>query len=752
MLRTNLAILGWLAVVLTMVNQSVPADEPPAQESPYTIRGQVVDGRGEPIPLAEVHLGAYMPMRPAVVCDDRGQFLLAGLRREPASLIAAAPTYAIEATSIDPAIKQPLTFVLTRSRRLCIRVEDPQGRALEGVVIQGDDWRKTAAFVRLKTDKDGRVTWNEAPHDSIEFMIAKPGHASLLNVALLADGQEQRIVLPEELVVRGVVTDRRTGKPVKDFQWMPVNDFTSDSHITVRSEARAGQNGKFEARFDRLDVAYRLRVEAPGYAASISQAFRVGEKPRQWQFELERADPLTGRVIHPSGKPVAGAQVVLSTHSQPAKPFDAGYKDQNQTRTGQDGSFTFGAQAEDYTILAFSADGFAIATAAQKDLSHELTLQPWAQVAGKVSRDGQGVARHLVTLESTAVAKGKPSPIEMDQRLLTDDSGRFAFSQVLPGEYRLQGDISLWRAGPLQSSESVPLVVEAGSKHEQLLGSGTARLTARVGMIDQSGCDFSYSLNYLVALQSDQTDGSGLATKAHGLADWSPVWTNTEEGRRWLAERRHWFVKLAADGAMNVPGVTPGKYLLILQVFEPPVEGCLVVPHSVHQQLVDIPADGIALGDIKLTKMPGCRIGESFPSIPLIDTHGAKVRLSERKGKVILLDLWASWCGACLTQSPQVRALAKRFQDDDRCCILGVNADDDREVAVEAIRKHRLDWPQTFIEGDKHVQVMKETGCTTLPAYLVVDEQGILRYRGPSLDSAESILKKRLSLQAEQRD
>jgi thiol-disulfide isomerase/thioredoxin len=108
------------------------------------------------------------------------------------------------------------------------------------------------------------------------------------------------------------------------------------------------------------------------------------------------------------------------------------------------------------------------------------------------------------------------------------------------------------------------------------------------------------------------------------------------------------------------------------------------------------------------------------PDFKLKDTAGADVSLADSKGKVILLNFWASWCGPCRAEIPGLIALQKRYKD--KLQILGLVVDDDDKDEVEkVIQAEGINYPVAFSSVDVRVAY---GGITALPTVFVIDSNG----------------------------
>ncbi len=90
---------------------------------------------------------------------------------------------------------------------------------------------------------------------------------------------------------------------------------------------------------------------------------------------------------------------------------------------------------------------------------------------------------------------------------------------------------------------------------------------------------------------------------------------------------------------------------------------------------------------------PGQQAPDIFGRSPVEDR---KYRVSDFRGKVLIVDFWASWCGPCIVSMPELDTLRRRMVEaghGDRFEILGVNLDDDSERAVAFLKQHPVSYP-----------------------------------------------------------
>jgi len=127
----------------------------------------------------------------------------------------------------------------------------------------------------------------------------------------------------------------------------------------------------------------------------------------------------------------------------------------------------------------------------------------------------------------------------------------------------------------------------------------------------------------------------------------------------------------------------------------------------------------------------GARGGLSAPNGPsahpfaMTLSDGTSLSLDELKGKVVLLDFWATWCGPCRSALPLVRSLAERLAGEP-FTVVAVSADSDEEAWRRFLDQGKESWPQ-YLDTDGKMR--QAYGVTAYPTYIVIDPEGIIRAR-----------------------
>jgi thiol-disulfide isomerase/thioredoxin len=131
----------------------------------------------------------------------------------------------------------------------------------------------------------------------------------------------------------------------------------------------------------------------------------------------------------------------------------------------------------------------------------------------------------------------------------------------------------------------------------------------------------------------------------------------------------------------------------------------------------------------------GSQIGAPVPEIRVESLAGKALGIGDYRGKVVLLDVWASWCGPCKQELPMLDDMAKRLRGDG-IEVLAVSIDQERANVVRFL-KTRPRWALT-IAHDPKGEIADRLGPDKMPTSYIIDREGIIRYVNSGFEPADA--------------
>jgi thiol-disulfide isomerase/thioredoxin len=140
----------------------------------------------------------------------------------------------------------------------------------------------------------------------------------------------------------------------------------------------------------------------------------------------------------------------------------------------------------------------------------------------------------------------------------------------------------------------------------------------------------------------------------------------------------------------------------------------------------DLPPEVLANAEGNLFEIRNLVIGQAAPEAASNDLDGKAVKLSDHKGKVVVLDFWATWCGPCVGMIPHEREMVKKHEGKP-FVFISVSGDEKKEKLKDFLEKEKMPWTHWWTGEDGGV--VKKWNIRAFPTFYVVDCNGFLRAR-----------------------
>ena len=328
------------------------------------------------------------------------------------------------------------------------------------------------------------------------------------------------------------------------------------------------------------------------------------------------------------------------------------------------------------------------ASSSTKTASKPIAKTPVGKVIYTINGKIEGYPNHLVILN-----KFRVNALELVDSTMTNDSGYFTFKKPISEASILYIQYN--------TQSAVPLVVENGAKLNVKIYPTPSGLN-----YDVSGLKSEKSKNLYNFIRQYTRSNNELAALDRAIAE-EPDGTKMYELQMAFGSKQD-DLRNSIDSMLK---------------FHAPLESYFVLFNFMEEQdFQKIKALKIRMEpkDIKSSYYMDLKtiydnnklleIGEMAPEISLPQVDGSILKLSDLRGKIVLIDFWASWCGPCRAEFPNVKNLYARFQSKG-FEIYGVSLDKDRASWVSSISNLGLTW--------KHVSDLKFWACAPAKTYKV---------------------------------
>ena len=312
-----------------------------------------------------------------------------------------------------------------------------------------------------------------------------------------------------------------------------------------------------------------------------------------------------------------------------------------------------------------------------------------------------------------------------------DDKGEFSFDVELPNK-----DYYVFR---LSDGQSINIIIEDEVDEIEVYGDGKNLFTYSniVGSESSTALNefMRYNLQYSAKLDSARNylkENPGKEKEVN--TSFQPIFNEFKSYRKqFFDENKNSPALIAVVGTLNIEKEFD-QYEIVVDLLdesfgESPTVKRLVEEKKVNKQ--------------KLVENNPTARGKSVQEIEMENPDGEIMKLSDYKGKIVLIDFWASWCGPCRKENPHVVKLYEKYHEEG-FEVFSVSLDKTKDRWVKAIEQDNLSWDAhvSDLKGWKN-EAAQAYGVSSIPYTVLVDRDGNIintKLRGAQLESTlESI-------------
>ena len=139
-------------------------------------------------------------------------------------------------------------------------------------------------------------------------------------------------------------------------------------------------------------------------------------------------------------------------------------------------------------------------------------------------------------------------------------------------------------------------------------------------------------------------------------------------------------------------------------------------------------------------------LNEKAPAFALVDLEGKKVALNDLKGKVVVVDFWATWCGPCIASFPGMQKMVNKYKEDPNVKFVFIDTwergEDKEKNASSFVSNNKYTFHVLMDNDDKVVAEFKVDG---IPTKFVIDKNGVIRFKSVGYDGSDDKLMNELT-------
>jgi thiol-disulfide isomerase/thioredoxin len=214
---------------------------------------------------------------------------------------------------------------------------------------------------------------------------------------------------------------------------------------------------------------------------------------------------------------------------------------------------------------------------------------------------------------------------------------------------------------------------------------------------------------------------------------------NTNSSNQWFEQHKSFIVEKENQGGLKAETLEAEKFChMVLEKYS----DCPTLQPTNAFQLKKTLGE---LAEIELFELEHLTVGKAAPELEGEDVDGQRLKLSDYRGKVVVLSFWASWCGLCMQMVPAEVKLAERMKAKP-FALIGINGDSNRNDAKQAVQKENISWPSFWDKNGSDGAIPSAWNVRGWPTIFVLDANGViqLKFEGYGGTNTENLLNEKV--------
>jgi len=652
---------------------------------------------------------------------------------------------------------EPIEVSLKCGETYIGQVVDIDGNPIEAVKIDVREWRignKRKTITRItETDSRGFFRIENLPDEgNIEFHFGKRGSGFKSFSKMMPEdiSRIDQIVMYKTPVFTGKVIDAETEEPVTSFKvingvkWRS----TEESPYWGRRYKKQvdSEDGTFSETWSGYGITFPfdgdccLKIEAKGYLPEMAPPIKLGKKYEPFVIRLTKAEPWKGIVVDHEGNPAAKAEVGWVGPGKKAfiqdGKFDRRgfvYQAEVIVQTDENGQFELNPTREQGLIVVVHPTGYAHVKSSDFDNGSQIQLTPWAKIEGTIVSSNEESQEFFVAVTPIMSSEDDKSQVISWQFEQISVSGRNFVLDYIPSIPLHVGQIVRWEhSSPvyLKPQPGETYKVQIGGKGRTVTGKIIHPIQERARETGEAGMSNPRRL-HAVAYRTEPM--SKLPDEIENMLQRSFLWLwrdaeNVYERSKTFETRL--LPTIEDDGSFIFDNILPGKYEFVVNYHAPLGENVscgrgVLEAVAITKFSVDTDdTESVQLPDVKMRLLTYPEVGDPAPLFEAESFDGKTIRLEDFRGKVVLLDFWATWCRPCVDEIPKTQDIYNTFATNERFVMIGMSLDWELDKAKKLIEEKGLNWPQVCLGDMSKSIVVKQYEIGGIPSTILIGPDG----------------------------